>query len=193
MTRHALLRAAAREIGEHGCSGAAMHRIARAADVSMGALTFHFPTKDRLVAELTELGLSRIRESVQEVTELPAAPLRRARLLLFALIELLHRDVVVRAAARISEELPGADDWAESWLPPAREMFQRAWEDGQLRDGVTPDLVSEMALYVVAGAQARARRGKGGPQDREAVGAQFTQMCDLLLYGVSAIRPPEPS
>ncbi|WP_078606712.1 TetR/AcrR family transcriptional regulator [Streptomyces flavidovirens] len=189
LTRRALLDAAAREIGEHGPSGAAMHRIAWAAEVSMGALTFHFPTKDRLVAELVELGLARIAEKVREVTEPPASPLRRARMLLFTLMELLHRDAVVRAAARLTEELPGVDGWARSWLPVAREMFQHAEESGQLRSGVTPEAVTEMALYIVSGAEVRARSHELHGEDMAAARARFTQVCDLLLYGVSAVQP----
>ncbi|MEU0161495.1 TetR family transcriptional regulator [Streptomyces sp. NPDC006261] len=191
LTRGTLLDATAREIDRHGHGSIAMHRIAREAGVTTGALTFHFPTKGQLLTELKELGLARIEERVNEAVELPAAPLRRARLLLLALLELLHRDVVVRAAVRLSEELPGGGDWSDSWLRPVQEMFRSAGEEGKLRAGVTPEAVTEMALRLAAGTEVRARGGDPEPDVAEAGGEHFTQFCDLLLYGISAVRPPE--
>ncbi|MEE1928905.1 TetR/AcrR family transcriptional regulator [Streptomyces sp. TRM 70351] len=188
LTRGALLDATARKIDRHGHGSIAMHRIAREAGVTTGALTFHFPTKGQLFAELKELGLARIEERVSEVVELPAPPLRRAHLLLLALLELLHRDVVARAAVRLSGELPGDGDWSDSWLQAVRQLLRSAGEDGKLRAGVTPEAVTEMALRLAAGTEVRAR--DSDPKS-EVAGVHFAQFCDLLLYGISAIRPPE--
>ncbi|MFD0431905.1 TetR/AcrR family transcriptional regulator [Streptomyces zhihengii] len=77
LTRSALLDAAAREVDAHGYGSVAMRHVARAADVTTGALTFHFPTKSDLFAEVAELGLTRMRERADEVARLPVAPLRR--------------------------------------------------------------------------------------------------------------------
>ncbi|MET9107246.1 TetR family transcriptional regulator [Streptomyces zhihengii] len=208
LTRSALLDAAAREVDAHGYGSVAMRHVARAADVTTGALTFHFPTKSDLFAEVAELGLTRMRERADEVARLPVAPLRRISLLVLALLELLHDDVVARAAVRLSRELPGTGDWSDSWLPAGREMLRRADEAGQLREGVTPDAVAEMTLHLVAGTEMCAHGGApasdggdgdGGPGGGAAEpgggagGARFAALCDLLLYGASALRPPDPA
>jgi AcrR family transcriptional regulator len=190
LTRDALLDAAAREVDTHGYGAVAMHHIARAADVTTGALTFHFPTKGRLFAELTELGLARIRERAERVVRLPASPLRRLSLLVLALLELLHRDVVARAAVRLARELPEATDASEAYLPLSREMLRGAEETGQLREGVTPDAVTELIQYLVAGAEVCARGNTSAPEGADTARAHFTALGDLLLYGVSAVRPP---
>ncbi|MFF1793793.1 TetR family transcriptional regulator [Kitasatospora sp. NPDC058263] len=58
-TRRALLRAAAGEFDQHGYAGTSLSRVSRAAGVTMGALTFHFPTKaslaDAVRADAVEL------------------------------------------------------------------------------------------------------------------------------------------
>ncbi|MGV9266406.1 TetR family transcriptional regulator [Kitasatospora sp. NPDC003701] len=58
-TRRALLRAAAGEFDRHGYAGTSLSRVSRAAGVTMGALTFHFPTKaslaDAVRADAVEL------------------------------------------------------------------------------------------------------------------------------------------
>lgn len=188
LTRGALLDAAARMIDRHGHSSIAMHRIAREAGVTTGALTFHFPTKMQLLAELEKLGLARIEERVSELTELPAAPLRRAHLLLLAVLELLHRDVVARAAVRLSGEAPEGGDRADTWLGPVRQLLRSAGEEGKLRAGVTPEAATELALRLAAGTEVLAR----GSDPKDAVaGVHLTQFCDMLLYGISALRPPE--
>lgn len=188
LTRGALLDATAREIDRHGHGSIAMHRIAREAGVTTGALTFHFPTKRQLLAELRELGLARIDERVSEVVKLPVAPLRGAHLLLLTLLELLHRDVVARAAVRLSGKILGGGDWSDSWLRPVRQMFRSAGEEGKLRAGVAPEAVTEMILRLAAGTEVCAR---GSDPKPEVAGVHFAQLCDMLLYGISAIRPPE--
>lgn len=190
LTRGALLDAAAREIDKYGYGGMAMHRIANEVGVTTGALTFHFPTKDRLLAELMEVGFARIQERVGEVAQHPAAPLHRARSLLLALLELLHRDVLARAAVRLSGEVPEAGDWSESWFQQAREMFRSAGERGQLREGVTPEAVTDMALRLITGTEVCARGNDARSEGSEVARALFAHLCDLLLYGISAIRPP---
>ncbi|MFD3972198.1 TetR family transcriptional regulator [Streptomyces cyaneofuscatus] len=191
LTRGTLLDTTAREIDRHGHGSIAMHRIAREAGLTTGALTFHFPTKGQLLTELKELGLARIEERVSEAVALPAAPLRRAHLLLLALLELLHRDVVVRAAVRLSGELPEGGDWSDSWLPPVRQMLRSAGEEGRLRAGVTPEAVTEMALRLATGTEVRARGSDPEPDGAEAGGEHVAHFCDLFLYGISAVRPPE--
>lgn len=55
-TRRRIVAAAAEEFAETGYPSATLHRIARGAGVTMGALTFHFPTKAALAQAVRQAG-----------------------------------------------------------------------------------------------------------------------------------------
>ncbi|MFJ6186444.1 TetR family transcriptional regulator [Streptomyces sp. NPDC092295] len=71
-TRRAMVHAAAEEIDRGGYHGASLASISRSAGMSMGALTFHFPTKDRLVEAVQALSVSMVRETVEAVEAVEA-------------------------------------------------------------------------------------------------------------------------
>lgn len=59
-TREVILEAAAREVIEHGYVGASLSGIAGRLGLTKGALAYHFPTKDRILAAL----VGRLRETL---------------------------------------------------------------------------------------------------------------------------------
>jgi AcrR family transcriptional regulator len=111
-TRLALLRAAAAEFDRYGYAGTSLSRITRAAGVTMGALTFHFPTKSALADAVRARAAATTRAAVH-----PAAG-RGPADLADVLLGLLENDPEVRAAARLTRERPEApDNWYAVWAP----------------------------------------------------------------------------
>ncbi|MWA08075.1 TetR/AcrR family transcriptional regulator [Streptomyces sp. BA2] len=193
-TRRALVRAAAEQIDRHGYDGASLQRVSRGAGISMGALTFHFPTKDKLADALQERGRSMTQAAVRQALAVPASPLRRARALVLALARLLEKDTEVRAAARLARERSSTEaDWTANWLPHLRELLDQAHADGQLRAEADPETVTVMAGYLIAGVDAHLRHLAHTPAPdaphTDAVG-QLARVWDLILHGVCAVEPP---
>ncbi|HEY0237572.1 MAG TPA: TetR/AcrR family transcriptional regulator [Friedmanniella sp.] len=76
-TRERLLEAAVESLGAHGTAGLTSREIARMAGVNLQAITYHFGSKDALVAEaLTGLVRSRL-EPVRAALEAPGDPAER--------------------------------------------------------------------------------------------------------------------
>ncbi|MGA4846472.1 TetR family transcriptional regulator [Streptomyces sp. G5(2025)] len=195
-TRHALLVAAAEQIDRHGYDGTSLVRVCRAAGISMGALTFHFPAKDKLADALQEQGRSATEAVVNQALAIPASPLRRARALVLAVARLLQTHTEVRAAARLARERLDTDaDWAGSWLPPLRDLLEQAHAEGQLRTTADPETVTVTAAYLIAGVDSHVRQRAHAPDTGaphlDAAG-QLARVWDLLLYG-AATAPPRPS
>ncbi|MFF1902326.1 TetR family transcriptional regulator [Kitasatospora sp. NPDC058218] len=155
-TRRALLRAAAGEFDRHGYAGTSLSRVSRAAGVTMGALTFHFPTKaslaDAVRADAVELTRAAVGAPAGGV---PAGgggegcgvpgpgggPGEVARLT-DVLTRLLQEEPSVSAAARLAWEQPGAaDNWYASWIPVLRGHLagQPPCVPAQRDDGPDPD------------------------------------------------------
>ncbi|MFC5143297.1 TetR family transcriptional regulator [Streptomyces aureoversilis] len=200
-TRRTVVQAAAAEFDRGGYDGTSLQRICRAAGISTGALTFHFPTKDKIARAVEELGRELTRAETERTVAVPASPLRRARALVLAIARLLEKETAVRAAARLSRELPGGADWAQTWLPELRGLLHQAYAEGQLRAAADPKTVTLLAAYLVAGVDAHLQRRAraGAPEARasqEPAGGgdpgpveQLARVWDLVLYGVSPAGP----
>ncbi|MDI5967000.1 ScbR family autoregulator-binding transcription factor [Streptomyces sp. SL13] len=186
-TRAALIRAAAEEMDRWGYEGATLTRICATASVSMGALTFHFSTKDELAQAVQESGGAYMTDLVDGVAARGRPALRSVVDLTVGLARLLQDEVVVRSAARLTRERPDGHSWTLFWLPAVRDLLQKAADQGQLRRPGEPRAVAALAVYLMAGAEARCRAmiGAGGGGDRD-VAEEMDLIWELTLEGVAA-------
>lgn len=196
-TRRTLVCAAAAQVDRYGYHGTTLLRVCRAADISMGALTFHFPTKGQLADALQERGRAMTLTAVHEAVVVPASPLRQARALVLSMARLLEKETEVRAAARLSRERNSSGTgWTGAWLPHLSELLDQAHADGQLRAEADPETVTMMGAYLIVGAEAhlRHRAHAGAPNDPTATDTvgQLARVWDLILYGISATELPRP-
>lgn len=125
-TRDALIRSAAAQFDRDGYIGASLARIRDGAEISMGALTFHFSTKAELADAIEKSARTMVAEVVEQVSARKAPSLGLAVELTLELARLLEREEVVRAAARIARERPGSPEWSSTWVPRLRQKIGRA-------------------------------------------------------------------
>ncbi|MCZ7458940.1 TetR family transcriptional regulator [Streptomyces sp. WMMC940] len=177
-TRQALIDAAAVEFDRQGYAGTSLSAVHRACGVTMGALTFHFPTKADLVggvcrqAEgLTRETLARLapdRPPLPDCRSLPGEPVRPDGGLppvaefTLAVARLLDEEVTVRAAARLSREHAVASPWHAVWRDALRELLARA----RVPSDAGSDRLELLAVYLTAGAEAALREGCTGAEVR---------------------------
>ncbi|MFD6550097.1 TetR family transcriptional regulator [Streptomyces sp. NPDC058398] len=165
-TRHALIAAAAAEFDRHGYAGTSLSRICKAAGTTMGALTFHFPTKGDLAEAVRAAGDEAALAALRPIAAVPHPGVQVVIDLTMELARLLERDVTVRAAGRLAQE--GTADPAQratGWVRVLRELLERARceADGSpvpcdkdLRD------MELLVAYLMAGAEASVRSGAAG-------------------------------
>ncbi|MFI8961059.1 TetR family transcriptional regulator [Streptomyces sp. NPDC053493] len=181
-TRGALVRAAAAEFDEAGYEGARLSHISELADVSMGALTFHFPAKAALADAVEEEGLALARALVERLSEGRTTGLEAVIELTVGLVELLEEDLVVRSSVRLARERPGgAGRWTGVWLPAVREQLRLVCAE-EVRE-VAADLV----VYLLAGAESQVRAAlavSGGPVAGGGVAERLGHIWRLALSGV---------
>ncbi|WP_327069967.1 TetR/AcrR family transcriptional regulator [Kitasatospora sp. NBC_01250] len=189
-TRGAVLVAAAEQFDRHGYGGTSLSRISTAADLSTGALTFHFPTKDALADAVQWHGRHTTQLVVDGLTELRPPPLRGVVDLTLALAGLLERDVTVRAAARLSRERPGCPAvWCTAWNPALGRLAARV-TGGPSPAGAAGPLVA-LARHLVAGVEVHLRCAagqEGGLGASPGVQAEIEQIWSLLLHGMDLLK-----
>ncbi|MEU3898141.1 TetR/AcrR family transcriptional regulator [Streptomyces sp. NPDC045251] len=162
-TRRALIAAAAAEFARNGYAGTSLARVCASAGVTMGALTFHFPSKRALAAAVVSRGADLTAEALRPVTTRPSAGLGAAVELTVVLARLLEEDVVARAAARLGQEREdtGTNGWRAAWMPQARTLLANANANaaGDAGEYGDPAGLELLVLYLVAGAEAAVRAG----------------------------------
>ncbi|MFF7795737.1 TetR family transcriptional regulator [Streptomyces sp. NPDC007991] len=187
-TRQALVQAAAAEFDRKGYDGASLTRISRTAGLSMGALTFHFASKQQLAEAVCAEGEEITRAVVQRMVGAGEPALRAAVALTLALVALLEDEARVRAAARLARERRAEqpDGWTELWAPVLRERLRSA-SPHELGGDVDPAAVATLCLLLVRGAETTAREHAltCGTPAQDVIG-QFSDVWRLVLKGVSA-------
>ncbi|MFI8518799.1 TetR family transcriptional regulator [Streptomyces sp. NPDC085481] len=192
-TRARLLHAAAGEFSLYGYGGTSLQRISGAAGVTMGALTFHFPTKMSLAGAVHTHGFALTRAAVAYTatgtavadgagrSDGSAPHLQRVIGITTALARLLHEEATVRAAGRLSRDRTlERDHWHEAWLPHVHELLEQAGKEGELRPGVNPHVVALLTRLLVSGLEESAQPGGGPPGQLGQLGAVW----DVVLSGV---------
>ncbi|WP_304940963.1 helix-turn-helix domain-containing protein [Streptacidiphilus sp. PB12-B1b] len=191
-TREALLGAAAAEFDRNGYHGTSLSRVCKSAGVTMGALTFHFPAKADL-ADAVQASGCRATGGVLRGYRQAAPGLRTAAGLTDALVGLLEREPVVRAAARLSRERPDTGaDWYAAWLPVLEHCLPHT--DLGIDPVIGPVPVLQLAhaplAHGSAGTRTPVRAPRGG--GARAAGGQAGALASLVRYLVvgaeSALR-----
>lgn len=186
-TRSLAMQAASTQFDRAGYEGTTLIQINKLAGISMGALTFHFPTKQTLAEAVRQQGLAIVRDAVDRVTSRPGPALATGVALTVSLARLLEENVEVRAAARLARECPpSAASWTAEWLPVLRELFRRAQQECGLRPGSDPDALAALAAHLVAGAEAQVRGGEAAAVSGAGIGAvaQLVQIWRVVLSGL---------
>ncbi|WP_329563714.1 TetR family transcriptional regulator [Kitasatospora sp. NBC_01266] len=186
-TRQALVVAAAVEFDRHGFSGTSLSQVSKAAEVTMGALSFHFPSKNDLAAEVCAQGTAATRAVLDRVAAAPRPGLLAAVDLTLALVRLLELDVRPRACARLSRDLaPELPSWNSLWCKDMRELLDRVRPE--LPSAAAPEGLEPLVRYLMAGAEASIREGRlcGGVAD------ELASVWELLGRGLDLGPLPGP-
>ncbi|WP_369225671.1 TetR family transcriptional regulator [Streptomyces sp. R39] len=185
-TRETLMQAAAEFFDRDGYGLTTLSRVSKAAGISMGALTFHFPTKDDLADAVQVRGGSMTRASLDKVTATADEPLQMLVGVTLELARLLEKEPIVRAAARLSRERRGTSaDWPATWLPAVERLLGSATER-DLRHGIDIKAVRALVVHLITGAEAETRCMSAHAKDRtDGAEAQLSDIWQVVLRGVA--------
>ena len=154
-TRRTLLLAAACEIDARGYHGASLSRILTSAQLTKGALYFHFDSKEDLARAVFAEGMDSWSEIVDTVRHMELDPLWAQIVEVDASVGRRMYDPFARAAGRIHvesrlfETLRG--EWMSAWQGQTTAAMIRAGEMGILRERVEPEHLARTVMALTAG------------------------------------------
>ncbi|MFE2167000.1 TetR family transcriptional regulator [Streptomyces sp. NPDC059447] len=192
-TREALVRAAASAFDTAGYEATTLARIIQSTGLSMGALTFHFKSKEELADAVQERGEAAVRAAMERAATLGEPPLRSVVTVTLEFAKLLEADAAVRAAARlVRERADSSSAWACLWQPVLKGLLDRVTES-ELRPGTDPKAVLALIAYLVTGAEAYSRARARIPGARgDSTEQQLARIWRVVLPGIAVQDPTAP-
>lgn len=180
-TRDAIVRGAAEAFDRHGFVGATLNDMINYADVTKGALYFHFSSKEELARAVIqrqhEVSIGRALEFLQG--DVPG--LTSAILLTQSMVQQLIEDPVARAGLRLTLEngafLDPSPNPYEDWIEATEKLLERAIAEGDMQ---LPLSARDMAWYITAsfiGVQLMSQVLTG----REDLPQRIRQMWEVLI------------
>ncbi|MDI3389877.1 ScbR family autoregulator-binding transcription factor [Streptomyces sp. B-S-A8] len=145
-TRYQLIAAAADVFNRNGFVRTNLAAVSRRANVSTGALYFHFERKEELAAAVVNQAVGSIRSAVQRVHHSPACALQRLVDATHAIAALLRTDSVVKAGVLLNQEGYGPrPDLRLEW----HTHIQRLLAEAEREDMLAPDVSQQSAASAI--------------------------------------------
>ncbi|MET9893638.1 ScbR family autoregulator-binding transcription factor [Streptomyces sp. NPDC006465] len=160
-TRRNLIRAASTVFDQAGYEGATLSVISERAQVTKGALFFHFSAKSDLARAVQAEACVTSGAALVELTRRETPAFEIATAMAHTLVGLLETDLVVRAGARLTQEIRTPDDPSLhchlNWLGALHGTLRRASRDGSLLPEVDVRAAAALMLSMITGTTALPR------------------------------------
>ncbi|MFF9087765.1 ScbR family autoregulator-binding transcription factor [Streptomyces sp. NPDC014991] len=178
-TRQRILLAAAEVFDETGYEKAAVTQIVERAGLTLGALYFHFGSKQGLAEALMNAQPTTIEPHLE------STGLQRVVDITLVWADRMKRDPILRAGVRLAVEQGshGMNDASsfEQWRTLMRGHLDVARSDGELRAAVSPDQLARFVVGACTGMQVYSQLAT----DRADLMERVQDMWELLLPSVA--------
>jgi AcrR family transcriptional regulator len=184
-TRQKILDAAMDLFSEVGYAAAGLGEIIERAGMTKGALYHHFDSKEALATAIIEQGDNLTRDVFGHVCQYSSPALENLIHGVFVVTDLLVSDKAARTAEQLTRGLAEFNNAASQVWPNRLDAMttqaRRAMTEGDLRDGLDPQVVSESILNAMLGAQLLS----SAAQDTGHI-TRLTRSLELLLPAIVA-------
>ncbi|MET7827406.1 TetR/AcrR family transcriptional regulator [Streptomyces sp. NPDC005386] len=154
-TRRNLVGAASTVFDQAGYERATLSAISERAQVTKGALSFHFAAKADLARAVQADACAVSGAALAEIARRETPAFEIATAMTHAVVRLVESDALVRAGARLTQEIRTPDDPALhvhlNWLGALHGALRRAKADGSLLSNVDVPAAASLLLSLITG------------------------------------------
>lgn len=169
---------------EIGYPATGLGEIIERADMTKGALYYHFDSKEALAAAIIDEAGARILATFRGITESPSPALENIIHGLFVVTDYTDTDKLARIGMQLMRTFTGLNEAAgrvyADWLDELVEQVNQAGVEGDLRPGLDTKGTAEVILGSMLGAEAIASATSTGSDLRQRVARTW----DLLLPAI---------
>lgn len=183
-TRRKIIDSAVELFNEIGYPATGLGDIIERAEMTKGALYYHFDSKESLATAIIEEGGASIKKAFRSIVESPAPALESMIHGVFVAVDLVETDKVARSGTQLLRTLSEFNDAATrtfgGWLDEMVARARQAVDQGDIRDDVDPRAVAETIVGAMLGAELLSN----ALSSRADVLQRVTQTWEVLLPGI---------
>ena len=190
-TRRQILDAAIDVFGEVGYLAARWKTIIERTGMTKGALYYHFDSKESLASAIIEEGSDVLLVAFRNVCGSSSPGLENMIHGTFTIVKVLSSDKIARAAEQLTYAVSGFNEAAGCFCAGLLELMaaeaRRAISEGDLRNDLDPEIVSEAIVGAMFGTRLLSNAVSGHDIDGGGVGERpgsLSQIWGLLLPGI---------
>lgn len=156
-TRRKIIAAAVELFNEMGYPATGLGDIIERAEMTKGALYYHFDSKESLATAIIEEGSENLVQAFRSITESSAPTLESMIHGVFVVADLLSTDQIARSGTQLLRAFGEFNDAAartyDGWLFEMTARARQAIEEGDLREDLDPVAVGETIVATMLGAE----------------------------------------
>ena len=165
-TRTKIIASAVQLFNEKGYPATGLGDIIDRAEMTKGALYYHFDSKESLaVAIIEECGV-RLAEAFRSITASPAPALESIIHGVFVVADLMSTDQIARSGVQLLREFGEFNEAAArtyaDWVVEMTHRTRHAIDEGDVRGDLDPGVIGETIVGSMLGAELLARAGVSG-------------------------------
>src|SRR5215469_16851588 len=145
-TRHRLITAASHQFAHRPYSMVSLDHILAEAELTKGAMYFHFPSKQALALAIIDDLTGMSRTAVTELLARKMSGLETLIDLVYLLAVQNTQDEVARAGVRLLETLDNTTAPWQSWIETVTTLIQKAVTEGDVIDHHDPEDIAKMLV-----------------------------------------------
>jgi AcrR family transcriptional regulator len=157
VTRRKVITSAVELFNEIGYAGTGLGHIIEHAEVTKGALYYHFDSKEALAAAIIREGSTNLFNVFRGITESSAPALENLIHALFVVADLASTDQVARCGTQLmrtfGEFSTVASNTYAAWIDETAALTSQAIDEGDVRSEVDSRAVGETILATVLGVE----------------------------------------
>lgn len=183
-TRRKIIMSAVTLFNEIGYSATGLGDIIERAEMTKGALYYHFDSKESLATAIIEEGSANLFRAFRTITESSAPALESIIHGAFVVADLLSTDMLARSGMQLLRMFGEFNDAAahtyNGWLDNMSARTQLAVEEGDVRPDLDPRTVGETVVGAMLGAELLSSATSSGTD----VSARVARVWELLLPAI---------
>jgi AcrR family transcriptional regulator len=156
-TRTKIITSAVELFNEIGYPATGLGDIIERAEMTKGALYYHFDSKESLATAIIEEGSARLAEAFRSITTSSAPTLESVIHGVFVVADLLSTDQIARTGTQLLRAFGQFNDAAartyRGWVAEMTERTRQAIDEGDLRADLDPQAVGETIVGMLLGAE----------------------------------------
>ena len=184
-TRRKIMKSAVELFNEIGYPATGLGDIIERAEMTKGALYYHFDSKESLATAIIEEGSVRLAEAFRGIAASSAPALETIIHGVFVVADLMSTDQIARSGMQLLRAFGEFNDAAartyDGWVTEMTERTRQAIDEGDLRDDLDPQAVGETIVSSMLGAELMANAATAGADVLERVARAFKVLLPAIV------------